>query len=435
MPQPAVSPPLLWTSYARTDRVIDCVLALALGLAAYAFCQAGAALVDPRIVYTKDLWNVWFDADPSVYYVSMTNRVSGHWGANVHPMLAFFMYTPTFAMTRGLGLSKPEAARAVMSLAAATWVGATFVLARVLGCRQLDAALVSMLAAMSAGAMFMFVVPEFHPFGGVTLVLCLIFWVVSRDRLFSTAWHVAFNALSAAATVTNWPLGVATAFSAGGIRLAVKVTAGGAVLLVALSAVQRLAFPTATPILWRAEGYAITSTAAPTPRRIVATTQAFFFHSVIMPTLVPIGASAARPVGSAQWSYRALSVQRSRPGSASVAGGLAVALWTILLASGALTCCRDRGRSLVLPIALAGQWVLHSIFGDETFLYALNWLPLLIAFVATAFVNARGIALRVVLAGLVLSVGYNNVVQFWVVADMLSHPDRYPAMSVATRQP
>ncbi len=434
MPQPALAP-ASWTPYARTDRVIDCVVVFALGLAAYVLCYAGSALVDPRIVDTNDLRNVWFDADPSAYYVSMTNRISGHWGANVHPMLAFFMYTPTFAMTRGLGLSKPDAARAVMSLAAAIWVGATFVLARVLGCRQLDAALVSLLAATSAAAMFMFVVPEFHPFGGVTVVLCLIFWAVSRGRRFSTAWYVAFNALSAAATVTNWPLGVAIAFSAGGIRRAARVTAGGAVLLVALSAIQRLAFPTATPILWRAEGYAIASTEVPTPRRIIETTQAFFFHSVIMPTLVPIGASAARPVGSAEWPHRALSVQHSRPGSASVSGGLAVALWTILLASGALACFRDRGRSLVLPIALAGQWALYSIFGDETFLYALNWLPLLTAFVAAALVNARGIALRLVLIGLILVGGINNVAQFRVAVDMLSHPDRYPAMAVATRQP
>jgi len=46
-------------------------------------------------------------------------------------------------------------------------------LLRLIGCRQFDAALFSILAATSAAAMFWFVIPETYSFGSLSILLAL----------------------------------------------------------------------------------------------------------------------------------------------------------------------------------------------------------------------------------------------------------------------
>lgn len=436
-PERHTRPPTLQWARACAVRVgvTDGVLALVLGVLACGLCLAGSARINPQLVLSDSLWNVWFDADPSVYYVSMTNRVGGHWGSNVHPLLAFFMYLPVFALTRGLGLAKPAAAQVLMALVAAAWVFLHFVMARLFACRRVDAALLAVLAGTSAGAMFMFVVPEFHPFGGVTVTLCLVLAARNQNRRVTTGELIGINALSATGTVTNWALGALICHASGGVRRALTTTMGAAALLAAASLAQHAIFPTATMFLWRSAGYAVEFARIPTPLRLAETTAGLLYHPVVMPRIGTLGASAQRRVGSAQWPYRALSVQQSLPGSGSTWGVVAVVLWTVLLGRGAMVWYRSHRRWLVLPIALAIQALLYLVFGDEMFLFTLNWLPFLLSFAALGLAASRGIAMRIVLAGLIVANAANNIGQFQLAADMLSHPERHPALAVPVSAP
>ena len=93
----------------------------------------------------------------------------------------------------------------------------------------------------------------------------------------------------------------------------------------------------------------------------------------------------------------------------------------------------------MLPWALAAQFALHCVYGAETILYSLDWLPLLLAWIALA-VNTR---MRVPVLALAVCFtmlnGANNAVQFRRAADMLNHPERYPVLYAgaagASREP
>jgi hypothetical protein len=82
-----------------------------------------------------------------------------------------------------------------------------------------------------------------------------------------------------------------------------------------------------------------------------------------------------------------MSVQHSAIGSSGAWGVAATALWGALLvlaAIGLLSARGDRAMRLVLGATIAGQVVLHAIYGEETFLYAMHIAPLLILAAALA---------------------------------------------------
>jgi hypothetical protein len=67
---------------------------------------------------------------------------------------------------------------------------------------------------------------------------------------------------------------------------------------------------------------------------------------------------------------------------------------------------------LLLGSALVGQLLLHLIFGNETFLYSLHWLPILISIAALATLTKWRVP--VIVAALVLcgAAAVSNISQF-----------------------
>jgi hypothetical protein len=91
---------------------------------------------------------------------------------------------------------------------------------------------------------------------------------------------------------------------------------------------------------------------------------------------------------------------------------IAVAAWLVLLALGAREAhrrWRDDRLVQVILLCLAGQFALHVLYGEETMLYALHWVPLLILVAGLA---ARGpwrpVALGAALLALVAGAGSNR---------------------------
>ncbi|MDX2097558.1 MAG: hypothetical protein SFW36_07245, partial [Leptolyngbyaceae cyanobacterium bins.59] len=65
------------------------------------------------------------------------------------------------------------------------------------------------------------------------------------------------------------------------------------------------------------------------------------------------------------------------------------------------------------------QFVLHALYGEETFLYSLHFLPLLIGFAAlSTLTNTRWIALTLAIV-LTFLAGINNIQQFKQATDNL----------------
>ena len=107
--------------------------------------------------------------------------------------------------------------------------------------------------------------------------------------------------------------------------------------------------------------------------------------------------------------------QPSRVGSGSLYGAAASWVWTALLGFGfwGFIFSRDNRRlRLVLAISLLGQFSLHLLYGQETFLYSLHFVPLLVVLAAfSTMTRARLLALTLTGILVVLAV-INNFQQF-----------------------
>ena len=70
-------------------------------------------------------------------------------------------------------------------------------------------------------------------------------------------------------------------------------------------------------------------------------------------------------------------------------------------------------------LVLAGQLVLHILYGDETFLYSLHWVPFLIIIAAMGVKGRFKNIVRVLTLVLIVGVGFNNIQQFIQVTSIV----------------
>jgi hypothetical protein len=143
----------------------------------------------------------------------------------------------------------------------------------------------------------------------------------------------------------------------------------------------------------------------------VTAMKAFIFHSMVMPRI--------RPFEATHWDgdWRRcgyIRTQLERPGAGSRLGTVAVLLWAFLLTVGVWGLFAISGYEklrLVIGGTLIGQMVLHSIYGEETFIFAPNFFPLLLAVAAMGLHTRLRRVVLVAAICLIITAGTNNVSQ------------------------
>jgi hypothetical protein len=82
---------------------------------------------------------------------------------------------------------------------------------------------------------------------------------------------------------------------------------------------------------------------------------------------------------------------------------------------------------VTLVCILSGQLALHTVYGGETFLYSLHWLPFLVVLAALGTLTRQRILVRILGVGLLVTVAINNVGLFLAAASVVRlHPMTYP---------
>ncbi|MER3424618.1 MAG: hypothetical protein C4293_16760, partial [Nitrospiraceae bacterium] len=140
------------------------------------------------------------------------------------------------------------------------------------------------------------------------------------------------------------------------------------------------------------------------PQRVAT---AFFLHSMIMPAITPASLHFWRI--NAEWPQ--MSVQFSLPGSGSVWGMIATLAWIPLLTLGILamfTIRRFREFRWMVGLTLLGQLLLRTVYGEETFLYGLHVVPLLILTAALSTLTAMRRPALILTGLLTLTGAVNN---------------------------
>jgi hypothetical protein len=229
------------TAYCRLglywrDAVIVITLAVMAGGASYRGAQLmDAALFDGRVGY-----DVWFESDIPRVLENMTGRPSDQSRTELHPLFILMTFPAVYLLSAEFGLGRVAAVQIAIATAAALWIGAFFILLRLIGCQRLDATLFSLLAMVSAAAVIWFTVPESYPFGSLSILLALCLVAAAQRRAVSPLWYVVVSAATFSVTLTNWMAGILATVVNHSWKRSLRITVAAFFLVVALGGVQRL---------------------------------------------------------------------------------------------------------------------------------------------------------------------------------------------------
>lgn len=390
---------------------VETVCAGVLAVAVAAGSWACSRQVPGALIMSEQSSDVWFESDlPRVFTLMSTRYAGAHhrYHTRRHPLFVALTLPAVKAAERAAGLERLTAVRAVMAAIAALWAAALFALLRLLGCRRHEAAIFTGLAASSAAAVFWLAVPETWGLGSVSILAPLLVVAAAGRRRVGISWWVAASAASLSVTVTNWMSGVLAACAALPRRRALQVSVAAFCAVTLLWGAQKLALPQLQSFLSQTPADIRKYMLQPDsggPGRIASS---FLFHSMVAPAITHRRQTSR---GLPQ-----LTVQYSPVGSGGPLALPAVLLWAALLAAGVWGLAAGDVSPVfrrALLFVLFAQFVLHQFYGgEETFLYALHWLPLLVTVAACAvFTPARRVAVAAA-AALALLAGVHNVGQF-----------------------
>jgi hypothetical protein len=300
-------------------------------------------------------------------------------------------------------------------MASASWVALFYVIVRSLSRHRLDAIVFTLLACSTSSAIFWLLVPETYTPGSLTLLAPLALCAIDAERRAGAGWYVAASAVSLSVTSTNWMCGLFAAAASWPWRRALQISANALSVVVVLWAVQRTLFPTAPFFFgYSNEGRFVLPAASGGPGPVL---RALWFHTIVMPHIAVIP--------EPKWGA-VMSVQHSALGSSGAWGVAATALWAALLGSTLVGLCTSGGNRrirVVLGATIAGQVLLHLLYGEETFLYALHLAPLLILAAALAAASAWRRAILALAVALAFTGAVNNA---WQLRTALAFFSRTP---------
>jgi len=384
----------------RAQAIMIVTLALAAGGTAY----WRASTLDPVIYWVGSgvgfgpgyrLTDMWFNADISKIVAMASDP--GTFQAFVtseHPLILLAMYPPV-TILRAAGLTLLEAVRAYWAIIAALWTAMLFILLRAIGCRPADATLLTVMAMTSAAFVFWFAVPEAFSLGSLAILVVLYLASVAHRTKPHLGFYIVINLVSLSITLTNWMVGILASILNLPWRRAFLVIAGEFLLTIPLWGIEKLAFPATSFFLGSTGRLNEYMHIPPTAGRIFEVVPSFFVDTMVMPRIIVYD---RRPF------QRVMTTDGTIPGSGSPAGYLAAAAWLALLGLGGWACFSVwKESSLIRHVVLttAGQLALNFVFGAESFLYSMHFLPLLIL-IAANVMRTRwrtvGLGLAVVIA-------------------------------------
>lgn len=385
------------------------MIALVIALVGAVMSFVTSGMLPPEL-YGRGAFDVWFEADLPRIYEIMTSRYAPT-RSSLHPLFPILTYAPTIVLER-LGLEPLEAIRVVLALVCGAWSAFLFVLLRMIGCRRFDACLFVAVALASSTTVFFVGTPETFIFGSLAIVLALTWAAYDASGQRSALASAFVSAATFGITVTNWMFGVVSSFVRHPWRRAVQITVNAFAIVVATWAAQKYVFPNSDFFLGLTYAKERSDHLfSPESGGVLKVLAAFFSHSMVIPEIYVV----QRPSTGA-WPI--LLAQPAEWLSSGVFGNAAVVLWLALFGLGAWAASSKYLRTrfcVIVGLTLAGQLALHVAFGNETFLYAFHWLPLLVTVAAFATLTPLRRFVLVGAAAFTVIGGVHNVRQFVAV--------------------
>jgi len=267
--------------------------------------------------------------------------------------------------------------------------------------------LFTLVAAATSAALFWTAIPETYEFGSLAILVVLIAAAIAERRATIPAWvDVAASAASMSILVTNFMVSLASLISRYRPRQAVQIACNALIVVVLLWGLQKYFFPSAHFFIGEHD-----KGSPPSPK--LTALAVIFLHSFVAPEIW------SRPNElPGQWPM--LSFQHAGLGSLHFLRLAALICWACLLGFAVWALVRlpqhPRFRS-TLALSIAGQLVLHLAYGNETFLYALDWMPLLIAAAALATLTRWRKLVLVIATVFAITAGMHNASVLQIALD------------------
>jgi hypothetical protein len=307
-----------------------------------------------------------------------------------------------------LHLSPEAAVRVTIGGMSALWIALLYGVLRTVGCRRLDAVLFALVAGTSAGALFWTAIPETYLFSSTTILFTLLVAAWAQRRVIPVWLEVATAATALSMLLTNWMYALISMVTRRSLRDVLQLAVNAFFVVTILWGLEKYMCESAQFFLGHHE-------VVVKPRAIEAW-EVFFLHAMVMPDFLTMPNETA-----GLWPK--FSVQGALSWHLTPWGPVALLAWLALLALGlwALFTLRSLGRfRFVLGVALLGQLALHTVFGNETFLYVLDWVPTLVLVVAMASLTRWRWAVLGLSGVFILSAGIHNQAELNAVLKTLA---------------
>jgi hypothetical protein len=394
----------------RADVCALTILAAGAAIASY----TSVVTLDARFFDTATGNDVWFEGDLARLMEELTDRWAAHSRATVHPVWSLFACSGVY-LFRAFGFSSIHSVAIVAAVIAACWTAAMYALLKVLRHAPLDAALFTSIALVSAAGFFWLTVPETYAAGSATMLLALLAAGLAECRPPRERWFVIASALTLGVTVTNWMAGILATWSCYPWRRTAQITVNAFVLVVAFWAIQRIFIPHADFFIgYSNEQRYFLRPEAGGVRKILT---ALAIHSVVMPSIDVV---EKPPRGLI------MSVQQAPIAGNSLVWRAAAIVWLALLASGvwaAVSLGISSALVRTVCMLITAQIGLHVLYGTETFLYALHFVPLLVILASLSAKTVFRPAAVVLAVALLVLGGVNNARQWREARAFFLHHD------------
>lgn len=395
----------------------DILIAGLLGVLFACTTYYGQKQIIPSLFETN-FFDVWFESDVPRVFAVMTDPGSKYHARNsVHPLFSLFSTSSVFLIKKALDVDLITAMRMVLATVAFLWLVVLFALLRSLGCRRLDSILFSFLAALSAASIFWFVIPETFSFGSLSILLALGVASIAQRFEILPIGYVVSNVMTFSFTITNGMAGILASLVNNSPKRAAKLIFYSIAFLILLWGVQKVIYPqSGFPLEGPSESRHMFRADSGGAARIIGS---FFYHTIVMPQISEVQNDGK--LDDSEWP-KMMMTQFANLGSGSLLEMSAVIIWSILLMIGgwALFFLKEQPKfRLVLGLLLLGQLGMHLIYGNETFLYSLHFLALLIPLVALGLLTKIRKYVMILVLLLIPCLAFNNFSQFVKAIDFL----------------
>ncbi|MBX2811466.1 MAG: hypothetical protein KTR25_06645 [Myxococcales bacterium] len=334
--------------------------------------------------------NLWFEADIPRVYENMTDLQSNHYRTSVHPISSLILAPITVSLTMTTGATPVQVARGVVGILSAISAGLLLLTMHRFGLSLFAATTFCFIYLSSAAYIHWSGVIELVGPNSFTMTVGLAFLAYGPTQ--RSFWWVIASATTLCMTTTHWLVGLSSAWFRLPRRQAIMVSLSALFLISGLSLIQKSIFHEAElfflPKSIIAEKIWITPASAQKYQRanwsLHDSIRSLLVTSIIAPPPYVYSVPTIQD-GREKIKQTTVNNQKILLSQISWSAIIASILWVCLFCGGLLTLLTKialRPFGYALSVMLVAQTILHSVYGDITFLYSLNIAPLLTAIAA-----------------------------------------------------